>query len=314
MSARIVVLGGLNMDLVLHTERLPRPGETVEAHRLVTTPGGKGANQAIAAARASGEGTTVAMAGRVGDDAYGAQLVQFLAGEGIDISLVGREPGSPSGLAVIGIDSDGENTVTAVYGANATVGSREADAVAEAMRKASILLVQQETPLEPTLAAMQAARSAGATVILDPAPVRALPRGFLRHASIITPNQTEAEALSGMPVVDVDTARLAARAIRERHAVETVVVTLGERGALALGPATDVHVPAFAVTVLASVAAGDAFNGALAASLAEAGDLEPALRFAAAGAALAVTREGAGESMPHRREILQLLKTGTLRP
>ena len=314
MSPRIIVLGGLNMDLVLHMDRLPRAGETVEARTLETTPGGKGANQAIAAARALARPTAVAMVGKAGDDAYGEQLLAYLGASGVDTSHVARASGISSGLAIIAIDAEGENTVTAVYGANALVGSLQADAAAELMREAAILLVQQETPLDPTLAAMQAARIAGATVILDPAPARVAPQGFLRHASIVTPNQTEAEALSGIPVVGVESARRAAALIRERHGVETVIVTLGGEGAVVVGPKTEVHVPAFEVKPLATVAAGDAFNGALAAALAEGEALEPAVRFAAAAGAICVTREGAATSMPGRDEIRQLLAAGRLRP
>jgi ribokinase len=294
-------------------DRLPRAGETVEAHTLATTPGGKGGNQAIAAARALAEPEAVAMVGMVGNDAYGAQLLAYLADAGVETSCVSRASGASSGLAIIVIDGEGENTVTAVYGANALVGSREADTAAQLVGQAAVLLVQQETPLEPTLAAMRAARIAGATVILDPAPARALPKGFLRHASIITPNQTEAEALSGIPVAGVDAARRAAAVIRERHSVDTVIVTMGADGALVLGPMAAVHVPAFDVRPVASVAAGDAFNGALAAALVEGEPLESAVRFAAAGGALAVTREGAAASMAHGHEIQELVATGRLR-
>jgi ribokinase len=308
-----VVLGGLNMDLVLHMDRLPRPGETVEAGSLETTPGGKGGNQAIAAARAFGEPGAVAMVGKVGDDAYGQQLVAYLAAAGVETSKVGRVARASSGLAIIAIDAAGENTVTAVYGANDHVGAAEADAAAELVQGAAILLVQQETPLEPTLAAMQAARNAGTHVILDPAPARTLPKGFLRHATIITPNQTEAEALSGIPAVGLESARQAATAIRERHGVETVIVTLGGDGALVQGPRTEVQIAAFPVKAVASVGAGDAFNGALAAALAEGQPLEAAARFAAAAGALCVTREGAAASMPQRHEILELAGAGRLR-
>jgi ribokinase len=311
--SRVVVLGGLNMDLILHMERLPRPGETVEAHSLETTPGGKGANQAVAAARAIGEADAVTMVGKVGDDAYGRQLCGFLAESGVDVSGVSAMPGMPSGLAVICIDAAGENTVTALYGANAAVGMAEADAVVAALEPGGILLVQQETPLEPTLAAMRAARDAGATVILDPAPARTLLAGFLGQASIITPNQTEAEALSGIAVTDGVTAGQAARIIVARHGVETVIVTLGEGGAFVLAGGKGVHMPAFDVDPVASVAGGDAFNGALAAALALGEDLEAAVRFASAGAALCVMRQGAGASMPYRAEILELLANGRLR-
>lgn len=311
MSPKVVVLGGLNMDLVVRTPRLPRPGETVEATSFATTPGGKGANQAVAAARALvEERLAVAMVGRVGDDDYGAGLLEFLDAEAIDSTRVERTAGTPSGIAIVFTDAGGQNTVTAIYGANAACGAREADAAASLLGPGVALLVQQETPLAPTLAAMQAARNAGATVILDPAPARKLPRGFLRYADIVTPNQVEAEALSGVPVVDIESARIAGGTIRRRHHVDTVIVTLGELGALVTGSEIDLDVPAFPVRALESVAAGDAFNGALAAALATGETLEAAVRFAAAAGALSVTRAGAGASMPYGPEIRELLRRG----
>lgn len=308
MSApRIVVLGGINMDLVVHTPRLPRPGETVEAASVETTPGGKGANQAIAAARALEEPGSVAMVGRVGDDVYGEQLLAYMDESGVDRTGVAVSEGAASGLAFIFIDEAGENTVTAVYGANAGCGEAEVAAVAARFESAEVLLVQQETPLAATLAAMQAAVTAGVTVILDPAPARELPVGFLGFASIITPNQGEAEALSGIAVTDEASAVAAARAIREQHGVETVIVTMGEMGAMVVGAESAEHVPPFPVQAVASVGAGDAFNGALAAALVSGQSLAEAAPFAAAAGAVCVTKEGAAASMATREEILAML-------
>ncbi len=306
-GADIVVLGGINMDLVARTARFPRPGETMEASSIETTPGGKGANQAIAASRAIGEPGRVAMVGRVGDDIFGGQLRDYLQEAGVETNGVTTTPGLASGLAIIAVDGRGENTVTAAYGANASVGEVEVSAVLERLPAARFLLVQQETPLGPTFAAITAAREAGLTVILDPAPARDVPDDFLGAASIVTPNQTEAEALSGMEVTDIATAKLAAMAIRERFSVETVIVTLGELGSFVLGPEEEFACPAYQVEAVASVGAGDSFNGALAAALVEGRTFEDAVRFASAAAAICVTREGAGASMPERAAILTML-------
>ncbi len=295
------------MDLVARTSRFPRPGETMEASSIETTPGGKGANQAIAAARALGEPGRVSMVGRVGSDIYGEQLRAYMENAGVATRGVATTAGMASGLAIIAVDAGGENTVTAAYGANTMVAEAEVAAVIERLGEAQFLLVQQETPLGPTFAAMRAARAAGVTVILDPAPARDVPDGFLAAASIVTPNQTEAEALSGIEVTDVATARRAAATIRGRFGVETVIVTLGELGSLMLGPVGEFACPAYPVEAVASVGAGDAFNGALAAALVEGRAFEDAIRFASTAAAICVTREGAAASMPERGAILAML-------
>ena len=304
---RVVVLGGINMDLVARSDRFPRPGETIQARSIETTPGGKGANQAIAAARALGVTGAVAMVGRVGDDLYGSQLCAYMEASGVDASRVGVAKETASGLAIIAVDGNGENTVTAAYGANSMVDGSEVLRLGDLLDDAEWLLVQLETPMEATVFAMHTARDAGVRVLLDPAPARPMPEGFPGLASILTPNQTEAEALSGVTVTDVASASRAARRIREQYGVETVIVTLGEMGALVLGPEGEFHTPAFPVTAVATVGAGDSFNGALAAALVEGMALEEAVRFASAAAAVCVTREGAAASMPERGAILAML-------
>jgi ribokinase len=290
------------MDLIVEAPRVAGPGETVEGTRFYTTPGGKGGNQAIAAARALGEPVQVEMIARVGDDPYGEQLRRYLADDGVANRFVRVDPSATTGVAVVLIDGTGQNYVNAVYGANASCDAKQVADVAEVLREGDILLVQQEIPLPVTMDAMRLARERNATVILDPAPARTLPAGFLSLVDIITPNSVEAHALTGIEVTNLDSAAHAARAV---HAlgVRTVLLTLGEDGVYAYGGGLDNHYPAFRVTAVATVAAGDAFNGALAAGLSNGMELRDAIRLAQAAAAISVTRPGAQESMPLRAEI-----------
>ncbi|MDZ7728744.1 MAG: ribokinase [Dehalococcoidia bacterium] len=306
MSRSVVVLGGLNMDLVVVSPRFPRPGETVEGTHFSTTPGGKGGNQAVAAARQLETSSRVHMIGRVGDDDYGRELCRLLEADGIDTSGVMTDPEAHTGVAVIATRRLRQNTVTAVDGANSNLGDAELQALDRALDGAGVLLVQQETPLDVTKEAMRRARAANVTTVLDPAPAREHERGFLRLVDIITPNQTEAEALSGIEVTGPDTARDAANAIR-RLGPRTVIVTLGDQGCVAVGNGYSGSIPALQVDVVSSLAAGDAFNGGLAASLAEGDELERAIRRGRAVASLCVQREGAQSAMPNRAEALALL-------
>lgn len=308
MTATILVLGGLNMDLVVESPRFPAPGETVVGSGFETTAGGKGGNQAVAAARGLGDAGTVRMFGRLGNDAYGLEMMELLHEDGIDTRGVVVDAALHTGVAVIAIATAmaAQNTVTAVYGANNAVGDAELAVLEAALVGASVLLLQQETPLEVSLRAARLARDAGVTVVLDPAPSRETPPGFLEAVDIITPNQGEAEALSGVPVVDVDSAEQAAAMIRELG-VGTVLVTLGELGCYAFSDGFTGHVPAFGVRPTSTLAAGDAFNGGLAAALAEGLDLEAAVRRGQATAALCVQRPGAQAAMPFRHEVLGLV-------
>ena len=193
-SPRIVVLGGINMDLVTYSARFPEVGETVAGERFLTYAGGKGANQAVAAARMGGR---TAMVGCVGDDIFGPQLLDGLSAAGVEVSRIAIAPGETSGIAVISIDASAQNRIVQVLGANTTCGAAQADAVVAALADADALMLQLEVPMEVSLTAARAARAVGKTVILDPGPVRPVPADLLRHSSIITPNETEAEALVG---------------------------------------------------------------------------------------------------------------------
>lgn len=309
MAGAIVVLGGLNFDYVVETERLPHPGETFEGRRFYTAGGGKGANQAVAAARLAGPETPVRMVGRTGDDPEGAALRDLLREAGVDTSAVSIDRQRRSGVAIILVDDAGENTVLPVYGANAVAGAAELAGLAEALEGASMLLLQQEIPLPTCAAAMRAARERGVRVMLDPAPVRATPPpGFHAAADILTPNQGEAEALTGLSAADPEAAGLAASQLQVASG-GSVVVTMAGGGAVFRGPGERGarHVPGHSVRVVASVGAGDAFNGGLAVALSEGQSLAQAVALGNAAAALAVTRPGVQEAMPRRAEVERLL-------
>ncbi|MCI0845068.1 MAG: ribokinase [Chloroflexi bacterium] len=302
---KIVVLGGINMDLVSFSPRFPRPGETVVGDRFLTYAGGKGANQAVAAARM---GANSILVGRVGGDMFGPQLLEGLAAAGVDISGIGVNPDESSGIAVIGVDETAQNCITQILGANATCGPTEAAAVKRELPGASVLLLQLEVPPDLSLAVAREAKAQGVTVMLDPGPVRPLPEGLLGLCDVITPNETEAQALVGFPVTGPDSAAEAASALLDQG-VGIVVVKLGAQGAYFADRINRGMTPPFDVDAVDTVAAGDAFNGALAVSLAEGKDLEEAVITASAAGALAVTRTGAQDAMPERSQVEDLIRS-----
>ena len=300
----VVVLGSVNMDVVVTAARLPLPGETIAGDELHLTPGGKGANQAVAAARLGAE---VRMVGRVGADAFGPMLLQGLETYGIDASRVASDPDSSSGTALILLDADRENRIVAVYGANMRCDEAQVRETQSALDGADCLLLQLEVPLEVSLAAARIAREKGVPVILDPAPASDLPNETYALVDVLTPNQTEAAALVLHPVDEVAQGLAAAREL-VRRGVETAIVKLGERGAVYVSGDSSDHVPAFDVEAVDTVAAGDAFGGALGVALAEGRDLAAAVRFASAAGAAAVTRPGAQTAMPSRGEVEDTLR------
>ena len=299
----IVVLGGINMDLVAYSDRFPSPGETVVGHRFLTYAGGKGANQAVAAARMGGR---TSMVGQVGDDMFGPQLLDGLRNAGVDVSRIATANGESSGIAVIGIDGSAQNRIVQVLGANATCGRAQARAVASALVHSEVLMLQLEVPLDVSLDAARSARASGKTVILDPGPVRDVPEELLQLSTIITPNETEAEALVGFPIGDPEDAARAVQQLLD-GGVGNAVIKVGAQGAWYASSEMYGFQPAFAVRAVDTVAAGDAFNGALAVSLAEGVPLPEAVRIACAAGALAVTVTGAQDSMPARQEVMELL-------
>ena len=297
------MLGGINMDLVTISPRFPQPGETVVGSRFLTYPGGKGANQAVAAARM---GAPTAMVGRVGDDMFGLQLIDTLAAGGINVDGIAIAPDTTSGIAVISIDESAQNQIIQVPGANITCGEAEAGRVLLALADASTLLLQLEVSVDLSLQVAKEAYALGKTVILDPGPVRPIPPEFFPFCSVITPNETEAQALVGFPVVDATTAAQAAEQLLD-IGVGVAVVKLGAQGVYYATADGGDFVPPFPVEAVDSVAAGDAFNGALAVSLAEGATLHQSVRMAAAAGALAVTKSGAQDSMPFRAEVEELM-------
>ena len=299
----IVVFGGINMDLVSTTQRMPMPGETVFGDSFHTAPGGKGANQAVAAARL---GADVRMVGRVGADDFGQTLIDGLRRESIDVSRVAVDPNNHSGIAMILLDGDRQNYIVATYGANLACDQAQVDVVSEALEGADALLLQLEVPLEAAKSAATLAKGRGVPVVWDPAP--ALPMGKNAYAAcdVLTPNQVEAEFLTGIPVVDVASARRACESL-VADGVPTAVVTLGEGGAYYATADEHVFVPPFAVEVADTVAAGDAFAAALAVGISEGRTLRNAVLLGNVAGALAVTRSGAQEAMPLRREVDELL-------
>ena len=302
----IVSLGGINMDLVTFADRLPADGETVVGNRFVTYAGGKGANQAVAAARM---GARSNMVGRVGDDMFGPQLIELLGTASVEADAVGVTPGVSSGIAVINVGEGGQNRIVQVLGANDTCGESEYNAIADLAPQMSALVLQLEVSVELSLRAAATAASQGVNVLLDPGPVRPIPSDFYRHTSVITPNETEAEALVGYRITGLETARSAARELVNRG-VGAAVVKLGAQGAYWDDGKRTGRVPAFPVEAVDTVAAGDAFNGALAVALSEGRPLEEAVRWGAAAGALAVRRVGAQDSMPTREAVSGMLSAG----
>ncbi len=300
MPASIVVVGSLNMDFVAQVQRLPLPGETVLGSGFRTIPGGKGANQACAAGRLGGR---VRMVGRVGDDVVGEQLRASLRSSGVDVTAVHRTDATPSGVALIVVDARGENQIVVAAGANGCLTPLDVEtALADA--QGGYLLLQLETPLDTVAAAAAVGRRRGVTVILDPAPARALPAALLQCVDILTPNESEALILLGRSeaTISLEQAPDVARALRDLGA-GTAVLKLGENGAFLSSESAHGHFAAPRVDVVDATAAGDTFNGALAVALAEGRSIGDAIAFATAAAALSVTRFGAQLSIPTRAEV-----------
>ena len=320
--ADVVVLGSVNMDLVASVERLPQPGETLMGMDFATVPGGKGANQAVAVARL---GVDTAMVGRVGKDEFGRDLRDTLQLLNVDISALSASRTSPSGTALIAL-SAADNQIIVVAGANGEVGDADLERLTPYFNQAKVLLLQFEIPLATVKKAAALAASAGLTVIVDPAPVPAdgnvLTPDFCQNISILTPNQTEASLLTGIDVVDVEGAIAAAKTLQGKG-IDVVIIKMGELGCACASEKESFSIPAFSVTVTDTVAAGDAFNGGLAASLCRMGIsradvaanlsnqdfIRPMINYASAVAAFAVTQPGAQSSMPTAIEVETFLKS-----
>ena len=304
MKKPILVVGSINMDLVMRTPRVPRSGETLIGAELQVIPGGKGANQAVAAARL---GMPVIMAGRVGRDQFGDTLLSGLQADGVDISHVERDDAAASGTTFIFVEPGGENTITLATGANGNFSPRSAERLSGVLDRVDTVLLQLELPLDSAARVIELALAAGKRVVLDAGPACSNPLPAFFRVSVLTPNEAETEALTGMAVRDQDGAILAARRLLERGP-GAVVLKLGARGALLASGDTTLLLPAHEVKAVDTTAAGDAFSAALAVSLAEGRGLEQAMRVAVAAGALAVTKLGAQPSMPTRAELEAFLQ------
>jgi ribokinase len=305
MGSRIVVVGSSNTDMIIKVDRIPKPGETVIGGEFSTAAGGKGANQAVAAARAGGKVTFVA---RVGDDMFGRQAVEGFVADEINVSHVLQDSDAPSGVALIFVDERGENSIAVASGANARLTPLDVLAARQAISSADVLVMQLETPLETVRAAAELANEHNVRVILNPAPAQRLGEEILRHISVLTPNETEAELLTGVEVSS-ETDAEAAASLLFTLGVEAVLITLGPRGAFILDADHRELVHGFQVEAVDTTAAGDVFNGALAVALADRRSLAEAARFASAAAALSVTKLGAQPSAPTREEIEEFLRS-----
>jgi len=304
----VVVVGSLNMDFVVAVDRLPSPGETVLGRDFQMIPGGKGANQACAAARLATDSVRVRMVGRVGNDTFGDRLKASLSAAGVDVSAVNAARSHPTGVALISVDDSGQNSIVVATGANHALIASEVEAMRSVVRGARLVLFQLESPLDTVAAALKIAREEGARTILDPAPALPLSAELLANVDILTPNEIEASLLLGLPAqrVSICNAPALARALKERGP-KAVVLKLGDQGCFYSDALADVHCPAFSVIARDTTAAGDVFNGALAVALAEDRPVPEALRFANAAAAISVTRIGAQASVPSRTEVDQFL-------
>jgi ribokinase len=302
----ILVVGSSNTDMIIKVEHIPKPGETILGGEFAMAAGGKGANQAVGAARAGGDVTFIA---RLGQDIFGDQALAGFVADGINVDYVVRDRTSPSGVALIFVGQNGENSIAVASGSNASLAPADLKKARKAFSRASVLVLQLETPLKTVEAAVKLAASAGARVILNPAPARLLPDDLLRRVYLLTPNESEAELLTGLPVNNEAAAAKAADALLARG-VENVIITLGARGAFVAGSQGRGLVTGYKVKPVDTTGAGDVFNGTLAVALAEGKPLPDAVRFANAAAAISVTRLGAQTSAPKRKEIDRMLAAG----
>lgn len=293
----IVVLGSTNTDMVISGAKIPVPGETVSGGSFMMNPGGKGANQAVAVARLSARRRQCVFIAKVGDDLFGRDTARRLKAEGIDARLI-VDKTAASGTALILVDRKGQNCISVALGANGTLSPEDVAPFASDIERADALLLQLETPLETVLWAARTAHAKGVHVILNPAPAAKLPRELYACLDWITPNETEAELLTGVKVADLASAQAAERVLK-RRGVAHVAITLGAKGCYAAGR---IH-PCVKVKAVDTVAAGDTFNGAFVVALAEGKSVDEAIAFAQAAAARAVTRPGAQSSVPFRREL-----------
>lgn len=303
-AGKLVVLGSINADHILNLESFPTPGETVTGHHYQVAFGGKGANQAVAAGRS---GADIAFIACTGDDDIGERVRRQLLSDGIDVAPVRAVKDQSTGVALIFVNAEGENVIGIHAGANAALSVEQVEAEKARIAGAQALLMQLESPLESVLAAAKIAHQHQTTVVLNPAPARELSDELLALVDIITPNETEAEKLTGIRLENDDDAANAARVLHDKG-IGIVMITLGSRGVWVSHEGQGRRVPGFKVQAIDTIAAGDTFNGAFVTALLEGIALDEAIRFAHAAAAIAVTRKGAQPSVPWREEIDEFLR------
>ncbi|WP_020597172.1 ribokinase [Spirosoma panaciterrae] len=299
MPIPIIVIGSSNTDMVIKTSRLPVPGETIIGGTFLMNPGGKGANQAVAAARLGGQVTFVT---NVGNDIFGQQAIRGFQQEGIDTRFVFQNDDHPTGVALITVDAQGENVITVAPGANAYLQPSDIDPMLDQIDPTSLVLTQLEIPMTTVAYITQQVAKRGGRVILNPAPAQSLPDRLLPSLYLISPNETEAKQLTGITVTDDASAHLAATQLHERG-VQNVIITLGAKGAFLSEPGQSQVIAIQPVKAVDTTAAGDCFNGALTVALAEGKSLADAVAFACRAAGISVTRLGAQASMPKRTEL-----------
>jgi ribokinase len=298
--AKILIVGSLNMDLVVRVPHSPKPGETVLGGDFETFPGGKGANQAVAAARMGGE---VTMVGRVGNDNFGDTLIQGMVDNNIRTSYVVKDSEVPTGIAMIAVAADGENLIVVASGANFQVSAEDVNTTRDIMRETDLLLLQLECPIEAVTAAVDLAKAYDVPVVLNPAPAQPLSQHLLANVNVLTPNEEELLMLTDEKEIEkaIDKAL--------NWGVKNLVITLGANGARVITAGTDKHIPAHEITAVDTTAAGDAFNGALAVMLAEGKPLLEAVNYGMAAGALAATKRGAQPSLPTRDAVEALMQS-----
>ena len=308
MKKKVVVVGSINFDLTIKTRRLPRPGETLIGGRFTRGPGGKGANQAIAAVRA---GADVSFIARVGTDSYGRDSVKHLSAERIDTRYVIHDEDVPTGVAFILVDEGGENSIVVASGANARLCPLDIDNVKDEIASAEVLLVQLESPLEAVRHAIHIAGKSDTLIIVNPAPAQHLSSSWFHEVDVITPNKIEAEMLTGMKITDDASLAAIARRILD-FGIPVVIITLGRQGVFLATMNGMRLIPAYEVKTIDSTGAGDVFSGSLAAFLAEGMSIEEAVMMAIASASMSVTRMGAQMSAPFRPEIESFIHSAPL--
>ena len=300
MTAKIVVVGSFNADLTSYMHRMPKPGETVHGREFMIGPGGKGSNQAVAAARLGAEVTFI---GRIGTDIFAPYARELWKRDGINVEYVAEDPDYSTGVATIFVDESGENSIVVTLGANLNISKEDIDLAKNAIAQADLLLTQLEIDYDTVSYALRVAKELGVRTILNPAPVGQLATDALVNADILTPNETELEILSSMSGAPIEESARSLVTIKD----QAIIVTLGSNGALCVQKDQLFSVPTYDGDVVDTTGAGDAFNGALAVAIAEGVELKNAIEFANAAAALCVTKPGAAKSMPTRSEVHNLL-------